>query len=283
MARALDLLTSPFPLRWHLLRFLDKKLNILSYERKLKLETIDRASYGFCLFHAASLARKLRIPRISAIEFGVAGGNGLVSLERHADHIQRETGVEIEIYGFDTGCGLPQIEDHRDMPYLFAPGFFTMDLDRLRQRLKRSQVVIGDIRDTISKFFEEFSPAPVGFISFDLDLFSSTTAAFQLLEEDPAFFLPRTVCYFDDVVGGIEWGYHEFGGELLAIKCFNEEHSDRKVARVAGLRHFDNPLPRSWQEQIYLTHFFSHPRYSEVINDTHTELPLRERGAGRRG
>jgi hypothetical protein len=137
---------------------------------------------------AASLAKKLRIPRISAIEFGVAGGNGLVSLERHADYIQRETGVEIEIYGFDTGCGLPQIEDHRDMPYLFAPGFFPMDLDRLRQRLKRSQVVIGDIRDTISKFFEEFSPAPICFISFDLDLFSSTTAAFQLLEEDPAFF-----------------------------------------------------------------------------------------------
>lgn len=37
-----------------------------------------RPNYAYCTYHAADLARRLGIPRISVIEFGVAGGNGLL-------------------------------------------------------------------------------------------------------------------------------------------------------------------------------------------------------------
>ena len=36
-------------------------------------------------------------------EFGVAGGAGLVNLERIAELVEQKTGVGIDIYGFDTG------------------------------------------------------------------------------------------------------------------------------------------------------------------------------------
>jgi len=45
------------------------------YESKLKFGAVPRAQYGFCLYNAARLANKLGYKHISAIEFGVAGGN----------------------------------------------------------------------------------------------------------------------------------------------------------------------------------------------------------------
>src|SRR5215470_500045 len=86
-----NLIFSPVPLRFHFLRVMDRHFNLLKFARKLDYETIERPYYGHCLLHAAILARKLGHQRISAVEFGVAGGNGLVVLERHAEAVQRET------------------------------------------------------------------------------------------------------------------------------------------------------------------------------------------------
>ena len=47
------------------------------------------------------------------LEFGVAGGAGLLSLERIAELVEGLTGVEIEVHGFDTGTGLPAPKDYR--------------------------------------------------------------------------------------------------------------------------------------------------------------------------
>ena len=41
-----------------------------------------RPHYTWGLLHSAYLARSLGLPRISTIEFGVAGGNGLIALEK---------------------------------------------------------------------------------------------------------------------------------------------------------------------------------------------------------
>jgi hypothetical protein len=54
------------------------------------------------------LGKTLGHERISVIEYGVAGGNGLRMLEEHAKKIESILGVKIEVYGFDTGKGLPQ-------------------------------------------------------------------------------------------------------------------------------------------------------------------------------
>ena len=90
------------------------------------------------MYQGARLAKLLGIPRISVLEFGVAGGNGLVVIEQHARWIQRELGVGLEIYGFDTGEGLPEPVDYRDLPYGWKAGFFKMDRAVLDRRLQSS-------------------------------------------------------------------------------------------------------------------------------------------------
>jgi hypothetical protein len=76
----------PIPTRFLILRALERRFGFLnSYRRRLDYGMVDRPPYGHCMLHAAILARKLGHPRISCIEFGVAGGNGLVAMERHAE------------------------------------------------------------------------------------------------------------------------------------------------------------------------------------------------------
>ena len=89
----LDSLSEPAPTRFLVLRALDTVFNFLSYDAKLRVRSVTRSQYGFGLLQAGRLATKLGIPKISAIEFGVAGGNGLLALEDHARHVARETGV----------------------------------------------------------------------------------------------------------------------------------------------------------------------------------------------
>ena len=65
--------------------------------------------------------------RVSFIEFGVAGGNGLVALERIAQNLQTIFGIEVDIYGFDAVSGMPKSKDHRDLPNLWREGHYPMN------------------------------------------------------------------------------------------------------------------------------------------------------------
>ena len=49
--------------------------------------------YGYGLLNAALLAKRLGHARVTAIGFGVAGGNGLVALDHHAARVAAETGA----------------------------------------------------------------------------------------------------------------------------------------------------------------------------------------------
>jgi hypothetical protein len=261
MRAGMHALSEPIPARLLIVRALDTVFDFLGYETKIALRSVPRPQYGFGLLHAARLARRLGIPGISALEFGVAGGNGLLALEAHATRVTRETGVEVEIYGFDSGAGLPPAVDYRDLPYAWEPGFYAMDEEKLKARLTSASLIIGDVRETTSRFADR-NPAPIGFIAFDLDYYSSTVGAFHILELDDRFLLPRVFCYFDDVAGGPNFCYNEFTGELLAIAEFNAAHDHRKVARIAGLRHNFGSVPARWHEQMYVAHLFTHPHYN---------------------
>jgi hypothetical protein len=263
----------PDPARIIALRLLDKTFGFLDYETRLKIGSIDRAVYGYGLLEAAKLARRIGCPRISAIEFGVAGGNGLLALEMHAEHIKRRTGVEIDIYGFDSGQGMPPPADHRDIPYLWQAGYFPMDEAKLRASLQHSKLVLGPIQQTVPAFCTVTKPAPIGFIVFDLDYYSSTMDAFALFEGADEYFLPRINCYFDDIVGDVSSAFNEFTGELLAITDFNAAHDDMKIAPVSGMRFFDGAIPRGWHEQVFVVHRFRHAQYATPIADL-TSLPL---------
>jgi hypothetical protein len=219
----------------------------------------DRPNYVWGLVNAAALARGLDIERISVLELGVAGGNGLVALERAAERCSEAMGVQIDVYGFDSGQGLPKPTDYRDLPYLFAEGTFPMDTAKLRARLRKADLRLGHVEQTIPEFLQS-NPAPIAFISFDLDLYSSTVHALRLLEAPSHLLLPRVYCYFDDILA---FTYSEFTGELLAISEFNQAHEMRKISKINGLRYAVPSAcrPGAWIEQVYVAHLFDHELY----------------------
>src|SRR6059058_3422081 len=104
-----------------------------------------RPQYLWPLLHSAHAARALKIPRIVALEFGVAGGNGLLALERAAAAATELSGTDVDIFGFDTGAGMPAPVDARDAPWLIEPAYFDMDEEALRARLDRAQLVLGPV------------------------------------------------------------------------------------------------------------------------------------------
>ena len=241
-----------------------KKIPVIPFKLKLDLDIFNRPHYAYCTYHAAQQAKQLGLNRISVIEFGVAGGSGLVDLEGVSGLISRETGVAIEVYGFDLGTGLPSPLDYRDLPYVFQKGFYRMDTDSLKKRLRKARLIIGDVKNTVLNFFERYHPAPIGFVVIDLDYYSSTINALGLFNTDDQNLLPRVLCYFDDLIGNDYELHSEFTGELLAIREFNDKSEHRKLGKLNGLSH-KRIINQKWCDQVYVLHSFKHPLYSQYI------------------
>ena len=85
----IKILTYPLPLRVAIARQMLKKLPLLSYEDRLSIGATDRQNYCYCIFQAAKLATLLEYPRISVIEFGCGGGNGMLSVKAHIAEIMK--------------------------------------------------------------------------------------------------------------------------------------------------------------------------------------------------
>jgi hypothetical protein len=241
----------------------------MSFEQKVIAGVAERPAYAFCIYYGALLATRLGYSRISALEFGVAGGNGLVALESCAREIKRELGVDVQIYGFDSGAGLPEPKDYRDIPYLWRRGFYPMDLEKLRARLNTAQLVLGDISETAKCFFEKYQPAPIGAAFFDLDFYSSTVHAMRLFDADDRHFLPRVYCYFDDTTSDGLGAFCDYTGERLAICEFNDAHQHRKFAEIR--LYVQNEL---WQRRLWTYHSFLHPEYNRFVLDQFLTMPL---------
>jgi hypothetical protein len=252
-------------------RYSIRKLQLGKYSTRLLINVVPRPEYGYCLFQAAKLAQKLGYQTISVIEFGVAGGNGLVNLEHHAVEIEKQLGVKIQIYGFDTGLGLPRPTDYRDLPYHWKEGFYKVDLAELKTKLHKTKLVIGDVQETVVTFLKDFEPAPIGAIMFDLDYYSSTKNALNLLSDKPEFFLPRVFTYFDDVLGGEVELYGEHTGERLAIAEFNAKSTDVKISKPYYLR---IDTSQKWHQQIWICHFFEHAQYGDFVSVENQQAPL---------
>lgn len=240
---------------------------------RVKFDAIQRAPYAYGIYKAALQAKSLNIPRITAIEFGVAGGNGLLAMEHIADEIERELGVTVSIYGFDIVEGLPMPRDYRDLPYAWSEGSYKMDESSLRARLRRSTLILGDVRDTVPEFFDKNHSPPIGFISFDLDYYSSTKEALRIFEHQTQQYLPRVLCYFDDTLGHDDEYHFDEVGELLAIKEFNARHEQVKLGKINGLR-YKRCIPDQWNEGFFVCHFFNNPLYNTHVSRIPKELPL---------
>jgi len=220
---------------------------------------LRRPHYVWGAVQALNLAKALGIGRVSFIEFGVAGGNGLTALESIAAHVGPEFGVDVDIHGFDAVGGMPKARDHRDLPHLWSEGFYPMDPDKLRRKLKSARLHLGLVEKTVPAFLDS-GPAPVAFIAFDLCLYSSTTRALQVLEvQDPTLLLPRVHCFFRNILGP---SVGDFNGERLAMAEFNERHDMRKISKIYALNHFlRHPPVGRWVDQYYMAHAFDHPLY----------------------
>lgn len=225
-----------------------------------------RPAYAYGVYWAALQAKQLGLPGITAIELGVAGGNGLLALEEHARHIAESLSVDIDVVGFDGGGGMPPPEDHRDLPHVWGRGYYAMDEEALRSRLSSARLVVGPVEQTVAATLPDLR-LPVGFAAFDLDYYSSTVDALRLFSGDHATRLPRTYCYFDDTIFPEHALHCEWIGELAAINDFNAQSADRKIAPIANLRHI-RAVPESWNEQMYALHDFTHPLYRQNLTAT---------------
>lgn len=219
-----------------------------------------RPEYLWCTLNAARVAKALGHESVTTIEFGVAGGNGLLALEAAAEATESLLGVAVQVVGFDSGTGMPAPTDERDIPWAIQPGILPMDEDALRRRLRRAQLVLGPVHDTLPGWIESHDGV-VGFVSFDLDMYSSTVDALRLFDAPSERLLPRVACYFDDIFG---YAWNDYTGERAAINDFNNSHDRRKVAAMYGLKY---ELPgedrlKPWPEQVYLAHVFDSPSYN---------------------
>jgi len=242
------LLEFPYPLRVGLL-----------HKLRCRLRGFSRDSYVHCLERAAAEAKALGFGTISAIEFGVAGGNGLVDLEKIARSIERRHGVKVEVYGFDRAVGLPPSTDYRDAPFRWQEGWYQMDVEKLRARLSSAVLILGDIKDTVGSFIAEHNPAPIGAVFFDVDYYSSCKDCLTLFDHDGHDrFLPRVMCYFDDIAS------IRSIGEFLAIDEFNRDHEFKVIERSERMFRSRDPFLEQWK--VFEYHDFHHPLYCKPVH-----------------
>ena len=249
-----------------------KKTPNANLEEKIAFDVHDRPHFAYGLHRAAKQARALGLPGITAIEFGCAGGNGLIALERIAAEVSDALGVRIDIFGFDIGEGLPKPLDYRDLPYAWKSEQFKMDIPALEARLTTANLVIGDVAETVGPFASRDDILPVGFVSFDLDYYTSTAAAFGVFSGKFDNLLPRVYCFFDDTIGPDHELHCEFVGELLAIEEFNAQNEMKKIAKIHGLAH-KRYIPAPWNDAMYVMHAFEHPLYNRYI-ETGVDMDL---------
>lgn len=175
-----------------------------------------------------------------------------------------EIGIEIDVYGLDRGIGLPAPNDHRDHPELWNAGEFkNNDIEGLKSKLPDfAHLVIGDIAETVTKFRSILGEqARLGFVSIDVDQYSSTMDALKILRLDRQCYLPVVPMYFDDLMLNMAT-YNAWCGEPLAIEHFNRDSEFRKIQatpffaavtkvgpKAAGCQILDHPL-RSGEEVL---------------------------------
>jgi hypothetical protein len=233
---------------------------------------VGYSHYLYGLLCGARTARAIGVQSFTAIEFGVAGGNGLVAMEQYAALVEQQWGISINLVGFDTSSGLPHRTNPRDCPFAFRGGEFAMDERKLRSRLLRAELRLGDVADTVRAFASE-QFAPIGFISNDLDLYTSTRDSFHLLNLEPHRLLPRVAMYFDDLLG---YPYTSVTGEWSAINEFNTVCENRQLGKIHGLKYALGPHYRfaHWTEEFFVLHVFDHPAYNspETVTMPKTEL-----------
>jgi len=233
------------------------------YRARVYFDLVFRQYTAFCMLDAADRAANLGLKRISVVEFGVASGAGLLNICDNARAIRKATGIEFDIYGFDTGAGLPPPRSYRDHPELYQQGDFPMNFRALQARLpENAKLVLGDIATTVPQFLRE-GLAPLGYVALDVDYYWSAVEALRIFSGPPEFYLPLVNLYLDDCHDA----YHNPScGEMLACQEFNEANDLRKIFPYTALREKRLLKRASWPSKIYSVHVLDHKIRTEGVN-----------------
>ena len=157
---------------------------------------------------------------------------------------------------------MPPPVDWRDAPFLWSQGDYppakwpknSANFDF------KNALMIGDVNDTVPRFLESrLGKAPIGFVSFDLDYYSSTMQALRIFESHCSDYLPRVWAYFDDVTG-----LPDQIGEMAAVSDWNDRMEDRFLAHPRGLRDLV-PWNPPWADRMMQLHLLDHEKYSSRI------------------
>jgi hypothetical protein len=235
--------------------------------QKIKYDLVPREAYAYGILAAADLAKINNVKKIILIEFGVAAGGGLLNMCYIAKEVTKLTGIEFQIFGFDTGKGMPEPLNYKDHPEKYFTGDYPL-VDRaalLKKLPTNATIIFGKIEDSVNDFLKNVK-FPIGFVSIDVDYYYSTVDCLKVFNSFPELYLPYVFTYFDDVYN---IDHNIFCGELLAIKEFNDVNTLRKIS-IATMLNNSRIFRRSpWTHQTYLTHIFDHESRSIQYIEAH--------------
>lgn len=229
------------------------------FRAKVAFDLVARPQYAYGLLKAADFAASYGLDAITAVEFGVASGAGLLNLAGIAPRVTKATGVRVDVVGFDTGTGMPAARDWRDHPDLYQSGDFPMDQQALRRTLPlHAELVVGELSDTVPAFLEE-GRTPLAFAAIDVDYYWSAVDALSVFDGPPEAYSPLGVIYLDDVA---LLRHNQAAGELLAVREWNDRQTRRRIEDSPFLRRQRVFQRAAWLDQMRLFHVMDHPARS---------------------
>ncbi|WP_013324063.1 hypothetical protein [Gloeothece verrucosa] len=252
-----------------------RAVTIGTIRQKEEYSLLVRPQYAYGLLKAADIAKYFGKRKTTVCEFGVATGNGLYNMIDLAEKISSETGVEFRIVGFDTGEGLPEVYGYKNHPEFWAQGDYPMtNKEKLIEKIEnRAELILGDIKNTVNSFINSCDPtAPIGFISVDVDIYTSAKDSLNCLLGSPEIYNPAVSIYFDDIT---HFFANKWCGELAAIEEFNNENEFRKIDQDRSQRHTE----KKWFEKMYTCHILDHdvrnkPQSDNQIRSMYSGLPI---------
>ena len=230
--------------------------------QKIFFDLILRHHNAYSVLSCAEQAKKMGLSGVSIIEFGVASGAGFLNLAYLAERISKIVGISIHVYGFDTGVGLPKPDGYKDLSAGLKKGDYVMDIDALKKKCPdHATLILGDVKETVPQFINSFSgELPIGYIVQDLDFYTSTANALDvLLDPNPEKYLPVIHMYLDDIDF---FGHSTFCGEELACSEFNASNQHRKIEKNVFLKYSRVFKQAKWLEKMMKVQIFDHPVHS---------------------
>ncbi len=193
---------------------------------------VGRAHYVQTLLYGVAQAWCMGIDRISALEFGVYKGAGLIDLHKAATVLEGEVGVKTDIYGFDTfGGGLGKPQGHRDHPEIWYENQFELpNPTKVRKAMPEGvELVVGDVAETVAEFRKR-QIAPIGFVAIDVDYYTSTPPCLDVFRGDAEKYVPVVPMHVNDIE--VNLVFNSWCGEALAISEFNAANEFRKIEKA---------------------------------------------------